>query len=453
MTPPLRPTPSPCVALFLVLAGFGAAPAHPGAAQASADPDRPPDATAADTLAGLWDSPTPRTTIVEVDGYDVRIRTAAPHPDRIPGRPLVVLEAGFGSTVEGWGDFVEEVAGLAPLVAYDRAGIGASEWDESDATFEHVTGRLRRLLEEIGAEPPFVLVGHSFGGDLVRYFARFHPGETVGLVLLDPVTNSPADFGSALEEIGAARERMLEIYDGELGEDVPPGVRAESELVGAYFREGREFDLPRPTDIPVSILFAGLDAPPDGDEVYGFDVSAHITAWERRKIARLGEWIMQVPLGEMILVPSSGHFVHLDEPELALEAVRRVLFPAIPRVLLQELDARGPDAAVARYHEIEAWYPPDRFHEDVLNDFGYRLLRAERPEDAIPFFLLNREEYPDALNPWDSLADGYRAAGRSDLEEETRARLLELAEERRDPRAGVYRERLARVRAERAGGG
>ncbi|HSM05899.1 MAG TPA: alpha/beta fold hydrolase, partial [Longimicrobiales bacterium] len=128
-----------------------------------------------DPLAGLWDSPTPRTTVVELDGHAVRIRTAAPHPHRIPGRPLVVFEAGFGSTLGTWGPFLEQVADLAPVVAYDRAGIGESGWDGVEPTFEHIAGRLRKLLDEIGAEPPFVLVGHSFGGDLVRYFARFHP--------------------------------------------------------------------------------------------------------------------------------------------------------------------------------------------------------------------------------------------------------------------------------------
>ncbi len=434
---PLRRSPTPRLGLFLALTGSGAA--------LLAAP-----ATAQGPRTGLWDSPTPRTTLVELDGHAVRIRTAATDPHRSPGRPIVVFEAGFGSTLTAWGPLLEEVAGIVPVVAYDRAGIGESEWDGVEPTFEHVTGRLRRLLDEIGAEPPFVLVGHSFGGDLVRYFAGFHPEETVGLVLLDPVTNSPEDFVGALEEIGEDRERALDIYDADpVG--APPGVRAETRMVGAYFRADREFDLPRPTDIPVSILFAGLDPPPEGGDTYPFDVVAHLARWERRKIARLGEWIMQVPLGEMTIVPSSGHFVHLDEPELALEAVRRVVFPPIPRVLLQELDTRGPEAAVARYHELEASYPPDRFDEDVLNDLGYRLIRAERPQDAIPIFQLNRDEYPELLNPWDSLADGYRAAGLPQEEEATRARLLELAEERGDARAGVYRERLARVRAELGG--
>ncbi|HUP20218.1 MAG TPA: alpha/beta fold hydrolase, partial [Gemmatimonadota bacterium] len=120
--------------------------------------------------AQLWASQTPLTSMVDVDGHRVRIRTAAPHPRRLPGQPLVVLEAGFGSTVNSWGPFIGQVAAVAPVLAYDRAGLGESEWDGQTPTFDHITGRLRRLLAEVGAEPPFVLVGHSFGGGLVRFF-------------------------------------------------------------------------------------------------------------------------------------------------------------------------------------------------------------------------------------------------------------------------------------------
>lgn len=404
-----------------------------------------------DPLARLWSSRAPRTSIVELDGHDVRIRTAAPHPNRIPGQPLILLEAGFGSTVNSWGPFIRQVADIAPVLAYDRAGIGESEWDGVEPTFEHIADRLRRLLAHVGAEPPFVLVGHSFGGDLVRFFAHYHPDETAGLVLLDPVTSSPADFLAALEEIGAGRAEYLEIHGVALSDDMPPGVRAETRMTNVFFLDGEPLVLPQPTDLPVFVLFSGLDVPADAQKTHSFDVAAHVAALERRKIARLGGWIMQVPQGEMTIVPSSGHFVHLDEPDLALEAVRRVVYPPIPRVLLQAIDRRGIGAAVERYHELKAWYPPSRFNEDLLNRFGYRLLRSDRYDEAIAVFRLNIEEYPDALNPWDSLADAYRQARQLELAEATWERAIEMAEGRGDGRATVYGERLERVREEIAG--
>lgn len=401
-------------------------------------------------ITRLWESRLPRTSVVALDGYDVRIRTAAPHPNRISGQPLVVLEAGFGSSVGSWGPFIRRVADIAPVLAYDRSGIGGSEWNEVEPTFEDIALRLRRILAEIGAGPPFVLVGHSFGGDLARFFAHFYPEETAGLVLLDPVTSSPEDFLAALEEIGAGRAEYLEIHDADLDEDLPPGVRAEVEMMNVFFLEGEPLVLPRPTDLPVSILVTGLDVPSEAEHSHSFDVAAHVAALERLKIARLGAWIMQVPQGEMTVVPSSGHFVHRDEPELALEAVRRVVYPQIPRVLLQALDQQGPAAAIQRYLRLKEWYPPNRFHEDLLNQFGYRLLRSERYDDAIAVFSLNTEEYPEALNPWDSLADAYLRAGKLQLAAATWEKAVGLAASRGDQREHAYRDRLQRVRQELA---
>lgn len=310
--------------------------------------------------------------MVTVDGHDVRIRTAAPHPDRIPGRPLVVLEAGFGSTVDSWGPFIEQIAGFASVLAYERPGIGESEWDGEVPTFEHIAGRLRRLLKEVGAEPPYVLVGHSFGGDLVRFFADFHPEETAGLVLLDPVTNNADDFLAALVEIGAGEEEYWEVRAWTADADLPPGARAEDQMLNRFALHGEELELPRPTHLPVSILFAGLDVPPEGQHDFPFHVGRHVQTLERRKIALLGEWIMQVPEGEMTVIPSSGHFVHRDEPDLALEAVRRVVYPDLSRALLRALDAGGPDAAVAVYRERKEWYPPHRFWRNRWATGGWR---------------------------------------------------------------------------------
>jgi hypothetical protein len=98
--------------------------------------------------------------------------------------------------------------------------------------------------------------------DLVVHASDLRPpDETAGLGLLDPVTSSPADFQAALEEIGAGRAEYLEVHGPELAEDLPPGVRAEAEMTNAYLGD-QPLVLPRPTDIPVSILVRGSMCPP-----------------------------------------------------------------------------------------------------------------------------------------------------------------------------------------------
>lgn len=217
-------------------------------------------------------------------------------------------------------------------------------------------------------------------------------------------------------------------------------------MMKEFFLNHAELHLPRPTHLPVSIIVAGLDVPPDAQEHYSFDVPRHVQGVERMKVARLGDWILQVPEGHMTVVPASGHFVHRDEPELALEAVRSVVYPDIARALLALLDSDGPDAAVARYDAMKMWYPVNRFHEPLLNQLGYRLLRHDRTEEAIAMFRLNVREYPDGPNPHDSLADAYRAAGNLHLAERSYARAVELAEAAGDSRADGYRRKLTEVR-------
>src|SRR5918999_1676692 len=99
--------------------------------------------------------------MVDVDGHAVRVQ-AIGLDRRRTGGPIVVFEAGAASGLDAWSRVLPKVANHAAVVAYDRAGLGLSEWDNEEPTPRHVANRLRRLLEKIGARPPYILVGHSW---------------------------------------------------------------------------------------------------------------------------------------------------------------------------------------------------------------------------------------------------------------------------------------------------
>jgi CubicO group peptidase (beta-lactamase class C family) len=84
---------------------------------------------------------------------------------------------------------------------------------------------------------------------------------------------------------------------------------------------------------------------------------------------------------------------------------------AVRQALVRTYDEHGIDSAIAEYHQLKATHPPEGFDEFLLNSLGYRLLRANRIEDAIAVFELNVAEYPEASNPYDSLGEVYLAAG------------------------------------------
>jgi CubicO group peptidase (beta-lactamase class C family) len=107
--------------------------------------------------------------------------------------------------------------------------------------------------------------------------------------------------------------------------------------------------------------------------------------------------------------------------------VRRPVRAAVAAALLNALHDGGANAAASVYARLKATRADDYFFDErQLNGLGYALLAAGRTREAVTLFELNVREYPDAWNPWDSLGDGYAAAG--DPENAVRAyrRSLEL---------------------------
>jgi pimeloyl-ACP methyl ester carboxylesterase len=101
------------------------------------------------------------------------------------GSPTVVLEAGLGADTHSWQDVQPHLGRSVRTCAYDRAGIGNSvaRPDVHDARDD--IDDLQRLLDGARLDPPYVLVGQSYGGLLVRLFAHAHPEETARLALVE----------------------------------------------------------------------------------------------------------------------------------------------------------------------------------------------------------------------------------------------------------------------------
>lgn len=119
--------------------------------------------------------------LVDAGGHRLMVRITG---QDLPGPP-VLFENGMTYPMETWAWIQAAVAALAPTICYDRAGLGLSEPGPRPRTAAAATGELRRLLANAGIKGPFILVGHSFGGLLIRHFAHHHPGDVAGMVLVD----------------------------------------------------------------------------------------------------------------------------------------------------------------------------------------------------------------------------------------------------------------------------
>jgi pimeloyl-ACP methyl ester carboxylesterase len=121
----------------------------------------------------------PPGKLVEIDGSRMHILSSG------TGSPTVILEAGLGAMSSGWGWVQPEIENFTRVVSYDRAGLGWSDADPFHPSAQRIAWRLHKLLRSAGITGPFVLVGHSMGGLLVRMFASQYPDEVAGMVLLD----------------------------------------------------------------------------------------------------------------------------------------------------------------------------------------------------------------------------------------------------------------------------
>ena len=270
----------------------------------------------------------PGVTTIALDGRAVRVQ-AIGLQDRRPGQPVIVFEAGAANSLEIWGGILPQVASMAPVVAYDRAGLGRSEWDDTTPTPRHVADRLRRVLRQIGADPPYVLVGFSWGGMLARYFAGYYPSDIVGLVLVDPspmVTESLADNLLPFEAIGVGRAGFDAYWSNfaALLERASPAVRAEHQVLrGLLEKDLADRDLRQVPAVPMVVIVAAKYLPVP--LMVSFDLQRHFQADLRYRLRVLDEWVLASPHGTLVVANNTTHTIPREDPGLVVSAVQRVL--------------------------------------------------------------------------------------------------------------------------------
>jgi pimeloyl-ACP methyl ester carboxylesterase len=271
------------------------------------------------------------TRTVDVDGIAIRVRTVGLEMRR-PGGPVIVFEGGASAPLETWDSVLPAVARFAPVLAYDRAGTGASTWDGLPPTPERVSSRLRRLLSRLEVSPPYVMVGHSWGGALVRYFAGWHPREVVGVLYIDPtdIALTRNDLVALFESIGAGAAEY-DAFDRIMKQSIaslPAALVAEGTVISDLIAIDLERrGLPPQPDVPASVIVAGrVAAPPQA--LLPFDTKAYAKAMHENQARRLRTWVRTGGTFEVAI--DSGHSVHVDDPERVVAAIRRLVARVSP---------------------------------------------------------------------------------------------------------------------------
>ena len=209
------------------------------------------------------------------------------------GSPTVVLDAGGEPHRRAWDRVLNATQAFTRICIYDRAGTGSSENAPVPRTSRQVVDELRTLLVNAGLTGPFILAGHAFGGLNVRLHASHYPGDVAGLVLLNPFEES--SFLQYIAQLSGDQIAGYVRLTTAMGEGLDP-VASALQMVGA----------PQLRPLPVVIV-----APRKG-----------IPAANRDYLAGLAG---RMPGSRLLYADDSGQYVHLDEPDLAVDAIRQVV--------------------------------------------------------------------------------------------------------------------------------
>jgi pimeloyl-ACP methyl ester carboxylesterase len=218
------------------------------------------------------------------------------------GTPTIVFEAGFGAGLASWTTVQSNIARFARTVSYDRAGIGQSEAGPKPRAAKQIAEELHLALQSAGIGPPYVLVGHSFGGIYVRVFADMYPKEVAGMVLIDPSQEAFEDWTRTHKEAQRAGR------DEEMAK-ASQAVRDESAQVSTSYEQARAARVP--PGIPVILLTAMKDETMP---------EAARKVWAEKHV----EWISKVPGGKHVVAEKSGHFIQAEQPQLVIDAIKQV---------------------------------------------------------------------------------------------------------------------------------
>ena len=227
------------------------------------------------------------------------------------GTPTVLFEAGAGGPLETWVRVQPAVSKFARTVSYDRAGNGLSTQGATPRDGRHIATELHTALHNAHVSPPYILVGHSLGGPLIRVFAGIYPNEVAGMVLVDPTQEELIAWAKA------HRPKSPDEHTYRPDDEV--------DCAPATFTQARAN--PIPTNMPL-FLISG-----QGPRVVpGFltkelreELLKDQAVFYPAKLKFHQAWVDKCSGGQLIITEKSGHGIPFEEPELVVKTIREVV--------------------------------------------------------------------------------------------------------------------------------
>ena len=248
------------------------------------------------------------------------------------GDITVLFEPGLGGSAFEWMPIQAELTSRAQTCIYDRAGYGWSDTSALPRDAARLALEADLLLSALDVDGPLLLVGHSFGGFVVRLLAQRRSEQMIGLVLVDAshedqLVRLEALTGTSMMPNGNNFVvSAIEIPDA-LPSSIRRKIQAFSRMRKTYAALRAEMSqfrrstdqvrlLRQRVEYPVTVIRRGLDL-----HVGDTDGKEKTAIWNDLQ----SDLALLASDGEMVVAQRSGHHVHTDQPDLVVTSLLSLL--------------------------------------------------------------------------------------------------------------------------------
>ncbi|MFD1934520.1 alpha/beta fold hydrolase [Nonomuraea mangrovi] len=248
-------------------------------------------------------TPISGTAKIDVAGRSVNVSCSGA-PEK--GRPVIILMHGAGDGLDKPAAVQKTLSRQNRVCSYDRLGAGASDQPDGPQSFSSTGKILTGVLDRVAGDGPVILAGHSLGGLIAARYAPDHQDRVKGLVLMDATPPTMAgDISKSIPEsakgpAAEVRAQNLAIFQGDNPEKL---VITDGKVRSAG-------------NIPVEVIQHGkpyLAAVPE----YGPRLEQAWSAGQRK-------WLALSRGSKLSTATNSGHYIYVDQPDVAVQAIERV---------------------------------------------------------------------------------------------------------------------------------
>lgn len=219
------------------------------------------------------------------------------------GLPTVVLQSGLGDGKDSWKIVFAKIAESNRVFAYDRPGYGNSPSVNTSRDPCSIVEELRNALKASGLAPPYVLVGHSLGGLYQFVFAKLHPEEVAGLMLLDP---THPDHWNRMQHDAPADAAIIKVMRPVFGTAMRAEFNDQAQCL-------EHIDMKTSLTMPVRLLtktqFQLI-------ELGSFKTMVHSLE---------DDWLRLLGAKSVQHVAGSGHYIHQDQPDIVIQELQSLI--------------------------------------------------------------------------------------------------------------------------------